>query len=101
MRCLPAKKSQKYLRRMVRKQNVTMAKVPSFHAFPSTFAHLYLWVRNHHVNIAKDHQLERMTFRQRDLKKIIGTDAMAIVVTTPRTLDDVDMTELYALENHF
>ena len=26
---------------------------------------------------------------------------MAIMVTAPRTVDDVDTTELYALENHF
>ena len=26
---------------------------------------------------------------------------MAIMVTAPGTVDDVDMTELYALENHF
>ena len=61
-----------------------------------------LWVQNHHVNIAKDHRLERMTVWQRELKKIKGKDsAMAIVVTAPGTEDDVDTTELYTLENHF
>ena len=46
------------------------------------------------MNIAKDHRLERMTFRQRELKEIRGKDAMAIVVTAPGTVDDVDTTEL-------
>ena len=35
-----------------------------------------------------------MTFRQRELKEIRGKDAMAIMVTAPGTVDDVDMTEL-------
>ncbi len=39
-----------------------------------------------------------MTVRQRELKKIRGKDAIAIVVTAPGIVDDVDMTELYTLE---
>ena len=46
------------------------------------------------MNIAKDHRLERMTYRQRELKEIRGKDVMAIMVTAPRTVDDVDTTEL-------
>ena len=43
-----------------------------------------------------------MTDQQRELKKTRGKDAMmAIVVTAPGTVDDVDTTELYAFENHF
>ena len=54
------------------------------------------------MNIAKDHRLERMIFRQRELKEIRGKDVMAIMVIAPtRTVDDVDTTELYAFENHF
>ena len=53
------------------------------------------------MNIAKDHRVERMTVRQRELKKIRGKDAITIVVTAPGIVDDVDMTELYKLENHF
>ena len=53
------------------------------------------------MNIAKDRRLERMTFRQRELKEIRDKDAMAIMVTAPGTVDDVDTTELYALENDF
>ena len=54
------------------------------------------------MNIAKDRRLERMIFRQRELKEIRrGKDAMAIMVTAPGTVDDVDTTELYALENDF
>jgi hypothetical protein len=53
------------------------------------------------VNIAKDHRIERITVQQRELKKIRGKDAIAIVVTAPGIVDDVDMTELYTLENHF
>ena len=51
----------------------------------------------------KGHQLERMTVLQRrEYKKIRGKEGiMAIVVAVPRTVDDGDMTELYALENHF
>ena len=92
--------SQKNLCRMVRKRNLTMGKGANFSCL-SKYIHPSLWVRNHHVNISKDHPLEKMTFRQRELKEIRGKDAMAIMVTAPRTVDDVDMTELYALENHF
>ena len=42
-----------------------------------------------------------MTVLQRELKKIRGKEVMAIVVTAPRTVDDADTTELYALEKHF
>ena len=73
MRSLPAKKSQKYLCRMARKQNLTMGKGAVVSCL-SKYIHPSLWVRNHHVNIAKDHRLERMTFRQRELKEIRGKD---------------------------
>jgi hypothetical protein len=50
------------------------------------------------VNIAKDHRLEGMTFWQKELKEIRGKDAMAIMVTAPGTVDDVDTTELVSLK---
>ena len=53
------------------------------------------------MNIRKGHQLEGMTVLRRELKKIRGKEVMAIVVTAPRTVDDADTTELYALEKHF
>ena len=54
------------------------------------------------MNIAKCHRLERMSVLQRrELKKIRGKEVIAIAVTAPRTVDDADTTELYALENHF
>ena len=42
-----------------------------------------------------------MTVRQRELKKIRGWDVIAILITAPGIVDDVDTTELYNLENHF
>jgi hypothetical protein len=47
--------------------------------------------------IAKYHRLDKMTVWQRELKKIRGKDEMAIVVTAPGTVDDVDTTELNTL----
>jgi hypothetical protein len=69
----------------------------------SKFIHPLLWVYNYHMNIAKCHQLERMSILQRreELKKIRGKEVIAIAITAPRTVDDADTTELYALENHF
>jgi hypothetical protein len=68
----------------------------------SKYIHPSLWVRNHHLNIGKGHQLEGMTVLRRELKKIRGKEVvMAIVVTAPGTVDGADTTELYALEKHF
>ena len=82
-------------------QKLTMDKVAIVSGL-SKYIHLSMWIRNQHVNIAKGHRLERVTVLQRELKKIRGRDAIAmIVVTAPGTVDDVDTTELYTLENHF
>ena len=86
---------------MAQKQNFPMGKGTVVLYLVSKYIHPSLWVRNHHVNISKDHQLERMKFWQRELKEIRGKDAMAIMVTAPGTVDDVDTTKLYALENDF
>ena len=94
MRSLPAKKSQKFLGRMARKQNLIMGKGAVVLCLISKYIHPSLWVRNHHVDISKGHRLERMKFWQRELKEIRGKDAKAIMVTAPGTVDDVDMTEL-------
>ena len=75
------------------KQKLTMGK-GAIVSYLSKYIHPSLWVRNHHLNIGKGHQIEGMTVLQRELKKIRGKQVMAIVVTAPGTVDDADMTEL-------
>jgi hypothetical protein len=85
---------------MVQNRKSTMGKGAAISCLPK-YIQPSLWVRNHPLNIGKGHQLEGMTVLQRELKKIRGKEVMAIVVTAPRTVDDADTTELYALEKHF
>ena len=78
---------------VVRKRKLTMGEGAVVSCL-SKYIHPSLWVRNHHLNIGKGHQIEGMTVLQRELKKIRGKQVMAIVVTAPGTVDDADMTEL-------
>ena len=67
----------------------------------SKYIHRSLLVPNHHVNNAKGHLLERKGVLYRELKNIRSIVVIAITVTAPGTVDDGDMTELYAHESHF
>ena len=85
---------------MARKRKLTIDKGATISCI-SKYIHPSLWVGNHHLNIGKGHQLERIKVMQRELKKIRGKEVIAIVVKGPRTVDDADTTELYALEKPF
>jgi hypothetical protein len=63
---------------MAQKQELTVGKgaIVSCH---SECNHPSLWVQNHHVNIKKCHQLERMKVLQRELKKIKGKEVMVAI----------------------
>ena len=97
-----SRKPQKCLCGMARKRKLTMGKGAVILSL-SKKIHPSLWVRNHHMNIRKGHQLEGMTVLRTELKKIRGKEVMAILVTG--TVDDADTTELYdlekALQDHF
>ena len=101
MRSQPAEKiSKMFVRHDARKTKIDHGQ-GAIASYLSKYIHPSLWVRNHHLNIGKGHQLEGMTVLRRELKKIRGKEVMAIVVTAPGTVDDADTTELYALEKHF
>ncbi len=76
---------------MARKRKLTMGNGAVVSCL-SKYIQPSLLVGNHHLNIGKGHRLEGMTVLQRELKKIRGKEVMAIVVTTPGTVEDADST---------
>ena len=76
MRRQPAKKISKTLCGLAQNQKLKMGK-GAIVSCVSKYIHPSLWVRNHHVNIGKGHQLERITVLQRrEYKKIRGKEGI-------------------------